>query len=154
MKSSNRTAVTAVELLVSLVVVSVALVPVLSASISTGRQTGFTRAHALAQVHAASRLESLAARGFRALAEAAARGDAPVAEAAPAAAPFEVRSEDLAFRLLGEGLGALTLSLVWRQPGEAVDRRIVAFKLVGAPDASWTIANPLPAPETETTPAD
>lgn len=153
-RTPDREAVTAVEVLVSLVVVGVALVPVLSASIATGRQTGFTRAHALAQVHAASQLESVAARGFRALTQAAARGDALTAGAALEALPFEIRAERIAFCPLAGDLGVLTVNLTWRQPGEPVDRRVSAFRFLGAADASWTVANPLPAPETDTTPAD
>lgn len=142
-------------MLVSLLVIGLALVPALGASISVGRQTGFTRAVALAHVLASSRLERVAARGFHELAGAAGRGEAlaPAADGARTR-PFEQVSEEIAFRELAPDLGALTVTLTWRQPGEPSVHRVTAFRFVSPADASWTVSNPLPAPENTDTPAD
>lgn len=153
-KRTNRRAVTAVEVMVSMVVLGVALVPALGSSISVGRQTGFTRAHALAHVHAASRLEETAAHGFHALVKASAAGvplSAPAIDAR--ALPFEIAAEEIEFRTLQPSLGVLTVKLAWRQPGEPL-KRVTVFRMLSPADDSWTIANPLPAPTPETTPAD
>ena len=152
--TTKRNAVSAVEVMVSLVVVAVALVPALGSSIHAGRQTGFTRAHALAHVRATSRLEAVAARGYRELARAAARGESLAGPAPAGSEPFEVGTESIEFRALDERLGVLTVKLAWHQPGEPAVHRVTAFRFLSPADASWIIANPLPLPEPETTPAD
>jgi hypothetical protein len=155
--SRGRRGITAIEVLVSLLVIGLALVPALGSSISVGRQTGFTRALALAHVLASSRLERVAARGFHELAEAAGRGEAlaPAVDGAPRRAwPFEHVSEEIAFRELAPELAALTVTLTWRQPGEPSVHRVTAFRFVSPADASWTVSNPLPAPENTDTPAE
>jgi hypothetical protein len=154
-----RHALTAVEVLLGIVVIGVGLVPVLGASISTGWQTGFTRAHAMAHVRATSLMERVAARGFLELARATAAGEAldGPAGAGPGlvspAQPFTVLAEHVRFSLEGGSMGALTVDVLWQMPGETASRRTRAFRLVTRADSSWTISLPLPR-QPDPAPAD
>lgn len=136
----------------ALVVVGLGLVPVLTASIRTGGQTGFTRAQALAHVRATSTCEEVAARGFPALARAEETGE-PLGNPCGLPSGFELVSEDIRFHKLDDAMGSLTVDVAWRLPGETASRRVRAFKLVTRPDASWTISLPLPQ-DPSTIPAD
>lgn len=138
--------VNAIEVMIGLVVVGVGMVPVLSTSVATGGQTGFTRAQALAQVHAATLCESTAARGFEELARAERAGE-PLEPSCGVRGPFEVNAYQVRFHKISDAVGSLTVDVDWRLPGESTRRRSRAIKLVTKVDASWTISQPLPRPQ-------
>lgn len=133
----------AIEVMIGLVVVGVGLVPVLSTSVATGGQAGFTRAQALAHVHATSLAESTAARGFDELARAEQAGEA-LEPSCGVSGPIKVENYDVRFRRISGAVGALTVDVAWHLPGESTPRRSRAIKLVTKVDASWTISLPLP----------
>jgi hypothetical protein len=134
--------------MVSVAVLGIALVPVLGASIATGRQTGFTRAEALAHVRVVSMLETLAAAPD----EDPARAGLAVKQAA-GAEPVVVVADRSSQRQVTDDVRVVEAVLDWRQPGEAV-KTARAFRLTGAPDHSWTINIPLPQKPADSTPAD
>lgn len=157
MKNNTRSqrAIAATEVLVALTVLAVALVPTLSASMSIGKQSGFTRAQAVAHLRAASQLEIVAARGFSVLAKAAEANEALDAAADDVAAlPFKIVSERTAFRMADDRVGVLTVELDWRLPGDSVLRHASAFRMLAQADDSWTVSIPLPAVSGPPTPAD
>lgn len=145
---SRRKGFTTVELVVGVLILGVGILPVMTSMVSTTRATGFTGAHALAQMRAQSILDLLSSIGLEELARSVADdGSLEWADAdrelLPAAAGIEVVEERMQLEKLSPVLGALSVVVVWRQPGKPETHRTRCFRLITRPDHSWVKSIPL-----------
>ncbi|MBI4862038.1 MAG: hypothetical protein HY815_17550 [Candidatus Riflebacteria bacterium] len=153
---ATRAAFSAVEVMVGALLLGLALIPIASGVISTGREAGFTESHLLARARALAILDAQEALGWAALATVgeaeqplpipAAAGTAPALPGAPGG---ELYQERLCAISLADGLVALSVDVGWTFAGDhgVADRSHVAraVRFVGRPDGSWLHRVPLPS---------
>jgi len=143
----KRSGFTAVELMMTVAIVGVALIPVFGIMVQTTRQTGFTFAHAVAQGRALSLLDAVASKGIDEIKDRATRGESLVSKAelelVKTSGAIEVVDEQVRFEEVRPGLGSLTIDLKWRCSGSRNVRRARAVRLLTRADGSWLWSLPL-----------
>jgi hypothetical protein len=146
-KSSGRTAFAAVEVMLALMLLALALLPLLGTIAGTGREAGFTEAHLLAHARVQTLLDAVEAQGWievpagepvKELEAPASAGQPPEPLWGPAPDSY---GELLYAERLGEGLVRLGARVRWGTRSSSKTAReseAGSTRVIRRPDGSWT----------------
>ena len=150
MQSASHRGFSTFEILVSVALVSFALIPLINLFVTGRRSATLTEHHILAQMRAQRILEAFASHPYRALARDAQGGGltVPLPASEPAFPPeyrekISAYEEQVSFEEQKPGLGCLVVDIAWTHASDGKRRELHLERLVADESLSLTDSFPL-----------